>query len=98
AQSGQIYGAPVVASLAGTVQVVKYGSTGYGYYVIIDHGGNYKTLYGHLSGITVTAGQPVTQGQTIGYVGSTGNSTGPHLHFEIRVAGEKVDPLPYVRG
>lgn len=96
--AASIYGAPVTASLSGTVQKVKYGSTGYGYYVIIDHGGNYKTLYGHLSGIAVVEGQQVTQGQTIGYVGSTGNSTGPHLHFEIRVAGAQVDPQPYLKG
>lgn len=93
-----IYGATVVASLSGTVQTVKYGSTGYGYYVIIDHGGNYKTLYGHLSSISVVPGQTVVQGTPIGGVGSTGNSTGPHLHFEIRIAGSKVDPEPYLKG
>lgn len=96
--AASIYGAPVTASLSGTVQKVTYGSRGYGYYVIIDHGGNYKTLYGHLSGIAVTQGQTVIQGDTIGYVGSTGNSTGPHLHFEIRVAGAQQDPLPYLKG
>ena len=93
-----ISGAPVVASLDGTVQITKYGSTGYGYYVMLDHGGNTKTLYGHLSGIAVSPGQTVTKGQTIGYVGSTGNSTGPHLHFEIRLNGQKVDPVGYLKG
>jgi len=89
-----IYGANVVASLAGTVQTTVYGSRGYGYYIIVDHGGNNKTLYGHLSAIYVTPGQSVAQGDVIGAVGSTGNSTGPHLHFEIRQNGQKVDPAP----
>ena len=89
-----IYGAGVAASLSGTVQTTVYGSRGYGYYIIVDHGGNNKTLYGHLSAIYVTPGQTVIQGDTIGAVGSTGNSTGPHLHFEIRQNGQKVDPAP----
>ena len=79
-------------------QTVRYGSTGYGYYVIVDHGGGYKTLYGHLSAIYVTPGQAVAQGTPVGAVGSTGNSTGPHLHFEIRAAGQKVDPMQYLKG
>ncbi|MDD3204075.1 MAG: M23 family metallopeptidase, partial [Pygmaiobacter massiliensis] len=98
AKSGQIFGATVVSSLPGTVQTVRYGSTGYGYYVIVDHGGGYKTLYGHLSAIYVTPGQAVAQGTPVGAVGSTGNSTGPHLHFEIRAAGQKVDPMQYLKG
>ena len=92
-----IYGANIVASLSGTVQTVVYGSRGYGYYVIVDHGGNNKTLYGHMSRIDVTVGQQVTGGVTVlGGVGSTGNSTGPHLHFEIRLNGQQVDPAPYL--
>lgn len=92
-----IYGASIVASLSGTVQTVVYGSRGYGYYVIVDHGGNNKTLYGHMSSIAVTVGQQVTGGVTVlGGVGSTGNSTGPHLHFEIRLNGQQVDPAPYL--
>lgn len=92
-----IYGANIVASLSGTVQTVVYGSRGYGYYVIVDHGGNNKTLYGHMSRIDVTVGQQVTGGVTVlGGVGSTGNSTGPHLHFEIRLGGQQVDPAPYL--
>lgn len=91
-----IYGAAVTASLPGTVQTVVYGSRGYGYYVIVDHGGNNKTLYGHMSAIYVTPGQAVGQGDAVGAVGSTGNSTGPHLHFEIRQNGQQVDPAPFV--
>ncbi len=92
-----IYGANIVASLSGTVQTVVYGSRGYGYYVIVDHGGNNKTLYGHMSRIDVTVGQQVVGGVTVlGGVGSTGNSTGPHLHFEIRLNGQQVDPAPYL--
>ncbi|MEG2938617.1 MAG: peptidoglycan DD-metalloendopeptidase family protein [Oscillospiraceae bacterium] len=93
---GGIYGAPIVASNSGTVIRAYYGSTGYGYHVMIDHGGNNWTVYGHMSSIAVSYGQYVTQGQTIGYVGSTGNSTGPHLHFEIRLNGSQVNPLNYL--
>ncbi|MEG1016639.1 MAG: peptidoglycan DD-metalloendopeptidase family protein [Oscillospiraceae bacterium] len=88
-----IFGKPVIASNQGEVVRVRYDTTGYGYHVMIDHGGNNWTVYGHLSSIAVTQGQWVSQGQTIGFVGSTGNSTGPHLHFEIRLNGVKVDPL-----
>ena len=91
-----IYGAPIIASNSGTVKVAYAGWTGYGHYVMIDHGGNNWTVYGHMSRIAVSVGQYVSQGQTIGYVGSTGNSTGPHLHFEIRLNGEKVNPINYV--
>ena len=72
------------------------GTTGYGYYVIVDHGGGYKTLYAHLSAIYVTEGQWVAQGTPVGAVGSTGNSTGPHLHFEVRVDGVQQNPENYV--
>ena len=89
-----IHGKNVIASDYGVVQTVVYGSTGYGYYIIVDHGSNYKTLYAHLSAIYVSEGDHVVQGHVIGAVGSTGNSTGPHLHFEIRVPGlGAVDPL-----
>ena len=91
-----IYGASIVASDSGVVKYAIYGSTGYGYYVIIDHGQNNWTVYGHMSSILVSAGQSVTRGETIGRVGSTGNSTGPHLHFEIRLNGTKVDPRLYL--
>ena len=89
---------PIVASNSGRVTKAHYGSTGYGNYVIIDHGGNNFTLYGHCNSLAVRVGEYVSQGQTIAYVGSTGNSTGPHLHFEIRLNGSCVDPAPYIAG
>ncbi|MDL2215758.1 peptidoglycan DD-metalloendopeptidase family protein [Ruminococcaceae bacterium OttesenSCG-928-N02] len=89
-----IMNAPIVASNSGYVLRAKYNAGGYGYYVMLDHGGNTYSLYGHCSSYIVTVGQYVTQGQVIGYVGSTGNSTGPHLHFEIRMNGVTVDPAP----
>ena len=91
-----IYGKAIVASKTGTVIRADKRTTGYGYCVRIDHGGGYVTLYGHCSALYVGVGDIVVQGQTIARVGSTGNSTGPHLHFEIRVNGAQVDPLPYV--
>ena len=68
----------------------------YGKYVVIDHGGGYTTVYGHCSSLAVSVGQTVSKGQTIAYVGSTGYSTGAHLHFEIRVNNVKKDPLNWV--
>lgn len=86
-------GTTVTAAAGGTVIMAQwYG--GYGNYILIDHGGGYSTGYGHLSAIYVTNGQSVARGQAIGAVGSTGQSTGPHLHFEIRIAGKPVDPAP----
>ncbi len=86
-------GTTVTAAAAGTVIMAQwYG--GYGNYILIDHGGGYSTGYGHLSAIYVSTGQAVQRGQAIGAVGSTGQSTGPHLHFEIRIAGKPVDPAP----
>lgn len=69
---------------------------GYGYCVTVDHGDGYHTLYGHLSRVDVIAGQKVTSGQRLGLVGSTGQSTGPHLHYEVRINGRPVDPRPYI--
>lgn len=86
-------GTTVTAAAAGTVIMAQwYG--GYGNYILIDHGGGYSTGYGHLSAIYVSTGQSVQRGQAIGAVGSTGQSTGPHLHFEVRIAGKPVDPAP----
>ena len=93
-----IMGKPVVASNSGTVKTAVISNRGYGNYIILDHGGNNFTLYGHCSSLAVSTGQYVSQGQTIAYVGSTGNSTGPHLHFEIRLNGTPVDPAPLVAG
>ncbi len=95
-----IYGAKVVASGEGKVIMASSGGWGggYGTYVIIDHGDGKSTLYGHLSGLAnIKIGDTVSQGQTIGYVGSTGHSTGPHLHFECRINGTKVDPMTWIK-
>jgi murein DD-endopeptidase MepM/ murein hydrolase activator NlpD len=92
---GAAYGTPIHAAAAGTVIYCGW-EEGYGNFVVIDHGGNLATAYGHQSRIAVTCGQHVEQGQVIGYVGSTGHSTGPHLHFEVRVDGNPVDPLGYL--
>lgn len=89
-------GAAIVASNAGTVVTSSYDANGYGNYVIINHGGGYMTVYGHLSRKSVSVGQNVSRGQTIGLCGSTGRSTGPHLHFEIRVNGTAKNPLNYL--
>lgn len=96
---GNCYGATVVASKSGTVEWAGYDDSGYGNYVIINHGDGYKTLYGHCSSVSVSQGQKVTQGQTIAAIGSTGQSTGNHLHFEVRTGDERSDrqnPLDYV--
>lgn len=86
----------ITAAADGVVAAVGSGTTGYGNYVIIAHGGGLVTLYGHLAVTMVTVGQTVTQGQQIGVEGSTGNSTGVHLHFEVRLNGTPVDPSPYL--
>ena len=90
-----IYGTQVVAAASGTVVHAESGGWGggYGSYIIIDHGSGRATLYAHLSGVVVTTGQTVQQGQLIGYVGNTGRSSGPHLHFETRLNGVKYDPM-----
>lgn len=88
-------GTPIVAANDGTV-ILAYYNGGYGNCVVIDHGGGVTTLYGHASSLAVSYGQSVTRGQTIAYVGSTGRSTGPHLHFEVRIDGAYQDPYPYI--
>lgn len=92
---GVDYGTPVHAALDGVVIEAEWIS-GYGNAVVIDHGNNTTTLYGHNQKLNVKVGQQVKQGDVIAYAGSTGNSTGPHVHFEIRVNGEAVDPALYL--
>lgn len=88
-------GDPIMAAASG--KVIYAGlSGGYGNHVIVDHGNGFKTVYGHSSKLLVKAGQIVKKGQKIALVGSTGISTGPHLHFEIRIADTAVDPVKYV--
>ena len=85
-------GSPIYASDSGLVVYAGWNNTGYGYMVMIDHGNGYQTLYAHLSQISVTCGSSVYQGLPIGSSGSTGNSTGPHLHFETRYLGGLLNP------
>ena len=89
-------GTPVRAALPGTVTVAKYNAGGYGYYVCIDHDNGISTLYGHCSKLLVRVGQTVEAGDIIALSGNTGRSTGPHLHFEVRVNGERTDPRYYL--
>jgi murein DD-endopeptidase MepM/ murein hydrolase activator NlpD len=91
---GAKYGANIVAADGGTVITSKYSSS-YGNYIVISHGNGVTTLYAHLSSRLVKEGAAVKQGDTIGKCGSTGNSTGPHLHFEVSVNGSRVNPLKY---
>jgi murein DD-endopeptidase MepM/ murein hydrolase activator NlpD len=89
------YGTPIHAAAAGTVVLAGW-TGGYGNYTCIDHGGGLATCYAHQSSYAVSAGAQVSQGQVIGYVGSTGHSFGAHLHFEVRINGTPVDPLGYL--
>ncbi len=88
-------GTPVHASASGTVIVAGWVG-GYGNLVVIDHGNGLATAYGHNTSVAVGVGQSVAQGQVISYSGSTGHSTGPHVHFEVRINGSAVDPLGYL--
>jgi murein DD-endopeptidase MepM/ murein hydrolase activator NlpD len=88
-------GTPIKAAAAGTIIYCGWES-GYGNLVVIDHGGNLATAYGHQSAIAVACGQQVSQGDVIGYVGCTGHCTGPHLHFEVRINGNPVDARGYL--
>ncbi len=88
---------PIIASDTGTVTYTGCLGYGYGCHVIIDHGNGYQTLYAHLSAIEVSAGQVVSKSQRIGVMGSTGRSTGTHLHFEIRTGGGPVNPLGFLQ-
>ncbi|NMA69610.1 MAG: M23 family metallopeptidase, partial [Desulfitobacterium sp.] len=89
-------GSPFVAAAAG--KVISAGWQGnYGYCLVIDHGNGVRTRYAHASKLLVSAGQNVSRGQTIGLIGSTGRSSGPHLHFEVIVNGSHVNPRNYVK-
>ena len=90
------YDTPVVAAADGVVTLVGRDPWGYGNYIVISHSGEISTLYGHLDAVMVASGEPVTQLQQIGTEGSSGHSTGPHLHFEVRLNGVITDPLPYL--
>jgi murein DD-endopeptidase MepM/ murein hydrolase activator NlpD len=88
-------GTPIRAAASGRV-ILMAPTGGYGNYTCIDHGRSYSTCYGHQSRFGTSRGASVVQGQVIGYVGNTGNSTGPHLHFEVRIGGKPVDPMDYL--
>ena len=90
------FGSAIYAADDGVVVLVGSTTSGYGKYVVIAHAGGFDTLYGHLSSILVKAGQRIAQGTPVGLEGSTGNSTGPHLHFELRIGQKPVDPTPYL--
>jgi murein DD-endopeptidase MepM/ murein hydrolase activator NlpD len=90
------FGSPIFAADDGVVALVGSSSSGYGNYVVIAHAGGLDTLYGHLSTALVAAGQAVTQGTVVGLEGSTGNSTGAHLHFELRINQTPINPAPYL--
>jgi len=92
---GCAYGTPNRAAAAGTV-IYSAWLGGYGNLIVLDHGNGLSTAYAHASSLLVGVGQTVSQGETVSLVGSTGNSSGPHLHFEVRVNGEAVDPLLYL--
>ena len=87
----------IAAADSGTVTLVQYLNYSYGYHVIVDHGNGLSTLYGHMQAIYVKPGDRVARGQIIGKMGSTGRSTGTHLHFEVRNGGIAVNPLPYIK-
>lgn len=91
------YGSPIVATASGVVSTAGW-SGGYGLLVSLDHGSGLQTRYGHMSRVNVAPGQQVQKGDVIGYVGSTGMSTGPHLHYEIRINGQAINPAARLHG
>jgi len=93
---GAPVGTPVYATADGTVESIKYYTRGYGLTVVLDHGYGYKTVYAHLSISKVKRYQRVSRGEVIGLVGNSGKSTGPHLHYEVRVTGQARNPLTYI--
>jgi murein DD-endopeptidase MepM/ murein hydrolase activator NlpD len=86
-------GTPIYATGNGVVKVAGASSGGYGNHVVINHGYGYETLYGHMVKIKARAGQKIKRGEVIGWVGSTGKSTGPHCHYEVHINGNEVDPV-----
>ena len=89
---------PVLAGGSGKVGLVRFQANGYGLYVILEHPDQFTTLYAHLEEVLVSAGEEVQEGQVLGYSGSSGNSTGSHLHFELRQNGKTpVNPIPYFK-
>ena len=90
-------GSPIYATADGVVSRADWFSS-YGLYISLDHGASLETRYGHLSRLNVAEGQTVRKGDLIGYVGTTGRSTGPHLHYEVRISGTAVNPVPYMQG
>jgi len=86
-------GTPIYATADGVVAKASFSDRGYGNHVVINHGYGYETLYGHMLRIKVRPGQPVKRGEVIGWVGSTGKSTGPHCHYEVHKNGQKIDPV-----
>ncbi|HEY6978740.1 MAG TPA: peptidoglycan DD-metalloendopeptidase family protein [Chitinophagaceae bacterium] len=88
-------GTPIYATADGIVREADYNAGGYGNHVVINHGYGYETLYGHMYRIKARVGQQIKRGQVIGYVGSTGKSTGPHCHYEVHKSGQPVDPVYY---
>ena len=89
-------GAPIYAAAEGKIIHARYDSSGYGRNILIQHKFGYTTMYAHLNSVSVYAGQSVSKGQFIGTLGETGRATGPHLHFEVRIAGKHINPLPYL--
>jgi murein DD-endopeptidase MepM/ murein hydrolase activator NlpD len=90
-------GTPIYATADGVITTAGYNSGGYGNLIKIDHGRGIETRYGHLSAILAKSGQRVTRGQLIGKMGSTGRSTGSHLHYEVRIDGRPVNPVPFMK-
>ena len=86
-------GTPIYATADGVIKMAGFSDGGYGIHVIINHGYGYETLYGHMVRVKAKAGQKVKRGEVIGYVGSTGKSTGPHCHYEVHKNGQKIDPI-----
>jgi murein DD-endopeptidase MepM/ murein hydrolase activator NlpD len=88
-------GTPIYATANGTVKLAEFSASGFGNHVVLDHGYGYETLYGHMVRIKAQVGQTVKRGELIGWVGTTGKSTGPHCHYEVHKDGEAVDPIYY---